>query len=207
MAFDLPFSPAAERNAPALLDVLSGALPARARVLEIASGTGQHAAHFGAARPLWQWQPSDGTAATLLAIAARCAGLANVQPPLLLDVLATPWPTLPWPLLDAVLCANMVHIAPWAACVALLQGVAPRLRPGGVVLLYGPFRVDGEPTAASNEAFDADLRRRDPAWGLRRLADVVNVAQQAELAFERRFTMPANNLVLLFRRAVDQPSE
>ena len=195
-----PFSPAAERNKAPILDVLNAVLPGAARVLEIASGTGQHAAHFAAARPDWDWQPSDGDAQALPGIAATCAGLANVHPPLALDVLADPWPAA-LSMFDAVYCANLLHIAPWPCCAALMRGAARHLVAGGALVLYGPYLVDGEPTAASNLAFDADLRARNPAWGLRRLADVVAAAQAAGFALERRVAMPANNLTLALRRA------
>jgi SAM-dependent methyltransferase len=195
---DLPFSPAAERNKAPILDVLRAALPARAAVLEVASGTGQHAAHFAAAEPGWQWQPTECDEAALPAIDQRCAGLPNVRAALRLDVLAQPWPAA-LGRFDAVVCANMLHIAPWATCAALMQGTAQVLQAGGCLVLYGPYRVDGEPTAPGNIAFDADLRARNPAWGLRRLADVVDTAAQAGLRFERRVDMPANNLMLVFR--------
>jgi len=196
---ELPFSPAAERNQAPILEVLRRVLPPEAAVLEIASGTGQHAAHFAAAQPGWHWQPSDGDAASLPSIAGRCAGLANVRPPVQLDVLASPWP----PSLghfDAVYCANMLHISPWATCAALMHGAAGQLAAQGQLVVYGPFIVDGETTAPSNLAFDADLKRRDPRWGLRRLAQVIEEATAAGLGFERRFDMPANNLALVFRR-------
>ena len=192
-------SPAAERNKAPILEVLTRVVPRPAKVLEIASGTGQHAAHFAAARPDWDWQPSDADPDALASIAARTVALVNVRPPLALDVLAQRWP----PSLgrfDAVYCANMLHIAEWATCAALMAGAAHHLLPSGALVLYGPYLVDGEPTAPGNVAFDADLRRRNPAWGLRRLGDVVAAANDAGLAFERRFDMPANNLTLVFRR-------
>jgi len=193
------FSPAAERNKAPILEVLGRVLPPSATVLEVASGTGQHAAHFAAAHPGWEWQPTDGDANALASIASRTASLVNVRRPLLLDVLAMPWPASLGPF-DAVYCANMLHIAEWATCAALMTGAAARLVAGGVLVAYGPYRVDGEVTAPGNVAFDADLRRRNPAWGLRRLADVVDEAERAGLAFEQRFDMPANNLLLVFRR-------
>jgi len=193
----LPFSPAAERNREPILEVLTRALPAGCRVLEIASGTGQHAEHFARARPAWQWQPSDADAVSLPGIAARCAGLRNVAAPVFLDVLQ------PWPAalagFDAAYCANMLHISPWSTCAALMNGVAHALVPNGVLLIYGPFIVDGEPTAPSNAAFDASLNARNPEWGLRRLADVVTEASAVGLHFEQRVAMPANNLMLVFR--------
>ena len=194
----LPFSAAAHRNAAAIFDVLSGVLPDNAKVLEIASGTGQHAAHFAAARPGWEWQPTDAMEAALVGIAQRCARLPNVRAPLWLDVVA------PWPAslgrFDAVYCANMLHISPWATCGALMRGAVARLVDEGWLVLYGPFLIDGEPTAPSNLVFDADLRRRDAAWGIRRLADVADEARTVGLTLARRVDMPANNLVLVFRR-------
>ena len=197
----MTFSPAADRNKAPILEVLTRVLPGPAAVLEIASGSGQHAEHFAAARPDWDWQPTEADAAALAAIAARTAALANVRPPLMLDVLAPRWPE-PLGRFDAVYCANMLHIAEWTTCAALMRGAARHLMPGGALVLYGPYLVDGEPTAPGNVAFDADLRRRDPAWGVRRLADVSAEAERAGLAFEQRVDMPANNLVLVFRRTL-----
>jgi Protein of unknown function (DUF938) len=195
---ELPFSPAAQRNAEVIFDVLCGVLPDTAKVLEIASGTGQHAAHFAAARGGWTWQPTDAEEAALPGIAKRCEALPNVQPPLRLDVLK-PWPALPERFV-AVYCANMLHISPWATCGALVRGAAAHLVDHGSLLIYGPFVVDGEPTAPSNLAFDADLRARHADWGLRRLADVVDEARSVGMSMERRIDMPANNLLLVFRR-------
>ncbi len=194
---DLPFSPAAERNAPPILALLRAWLPAQARVLEIASGTGQHAQHVAAAQPGWDWQPSEAQAQALPAVAARCAGLANVRPPLLLDVLATPWPVATRDF-DAVCAANLLHIAPWAVTPALMQGAAGCLKPGGVLAVYGPFIVDGEPLAPSNAAFDADLRQRNARWGLRTLHAVQAAARDAGLVLAERCAMPANNQMLRF---------
>jgi SAM-dependent methyltransferase len=201
MTTDLPHSPAADRNKDAILGVLQGLLPAQASVLEIASGTGQHAAHMAAAQPRWTWQPTDADADMLGGIAQRCAALANVRPPLQLDVLAEPWPLPPGMLFDAVFSANMLHISPWATCAALVRGAAAHLAPGGLLLVYGPFIVDDTPTAPSNLAFDADLRARNASWGLRPLADVVATAANAGLALRQRIGMPANNLVLVFTLA------
>ncbi len=194
-----PFSPAAERNQAPILAVLREVLPGAARVLEIAAGTGQHAAHFAAARPDWEWQPTDADSAALPGIAMRTIGLPNLHPPLALDVRADPWP-VDAQSFDAVYCANLIHISPWDCCAALMRGAARCLVAGGALVLYGPFVVDGEPAAPSNLAFDADLRGRDPSWGLRRLGDVVREARVAGLEFERRIAMPANNLTLVLRR-------
>jgi SAM-dependent methyltransferase len=193
----LPHSPAAERNRDPILRVLVGLLPETCRVLEIASGTGQHAQHFAGARPGWQWQPTDADALSLPGIAARCGALPNVAAPVHLDVLQ-PWPAA-LTSFDAAYCANMLHISPWPACAALMEGVARRLVSNGVLVIYGPFIVDGEPTAPSNAAFDASLNARNPQWGLRRLSSVVAEADAAGLRFEQRVVMPANNLVLVFR--------
>ena len=195
---ELPFSAAAQRNQAPILEVLQRWLPVRARVLEIASGTGQHAAHFAAAQPGWTWQPTEADAERLQPIAQRCAPLANVLAPLPLDVTAPSW-GLPAEF-DAGYCANLLHIAPWEVCGALMRGMSRQLAANGRLCLYGPFIVDDRPTAPSNLAFDADLKARDPAWGLRRLEDVQAEAARAGLALRERVQMPANNLLVLFER-------
>ena len=193
-------SPAAERNKQPILDRLLCLLPARGRALEIASGTGQHIAHFAAAMPGWDWLASDPDPQALASIRACWPGGAA---PLRLDLLdAADWPL---PLshrqqLGAIFTANMLHISPWATCAALMQGAARQLLPGGRLIVYGPFVVPGQPTVDSNTAFDADLRRRNPAWGLRSLADVAAQAASAGLSLDERITMPANNLLLLFTK-------
>lgn len=196
----LPFSPAAERNAPHILAALVGWLPPSARVLEVASGTGQHAAHFVRAQLGWTWQPTEAEARALPALAARCAGLPRVLPPLQLDVLAPAWP-LAEAGFDAVYCANLLHIAPATVTPAFFAGAAACLAPGGQVAVYGPFIVDGEPLAPSNADFDADLRARNPRWGLRRLAEVERAAADAGLRLQQRLAMPANNQLLRFTAA------
>jgi len=195
---DLPFSPAADRNRAPILQVLRQLLPAHARVLEIASGTGQHAQHFATECPGWTWQPTEAAPSALGAIDARCLGLPSVRPALPLDVLQSPWP-LGAERYDAVYCANMLHIAPWSTCPALMRGAAAHLAPGAPLLLYGPFRQDGVPTAPSNEAFDADLKARDPQWGLRSLAAVEREAAAAGLTLDAVLAMPANNLLVVVR--------
>jgi len=195
----LAFSPAADRNRQSILEALERVLPPHASVLEIASGTGQHAAHFAAARPDWRWQPTDADARALPDIDRRCAGLSNVARALRLDVAEALWPSAPGRP-GAAYCANMLHIAPWAACAALMRGVANQLEAGGILALYGPYLLDDVPTAPSNLAFDADLRARDVRWGLRRLADVVGEATQAGMTLAGRVEMPANNLLLVFKR-------
>jgi len=192
-------SPAAERNRVPLLAELRRLLPAQGTALEIASGTGQHAAFFADALPAWRWQPSDGDLHSAASISAWCEGLANVLPPLHLDVRADAWPGVP-ARVDAIFCANLLHISPWASCTGLLRGAARHLSTKGLLLLYGPYVVEGEATAPSNLAFDADLRARDPAWGLRRLGDVQRQAEAAGLRLCERVPMPANNLLLVFVR-------
>ncbi|MBI2771671.1 MAG: DUF938 domain-containing protein [Burkholderiales bacterium] len=198
---ELAFSGPADRNKQPILDVLCSLLPAQGAALEIASGTGQHAAWFAAALPQWTWQPTDADESALPTIAARAAqqGLANVRPALLLDVMASPWP-VPARAYDLVYCANMIHIAPWETCAALMQGSARHLKVAGVLVTYGPYLEDAVPTTAGNLAFDASLRARDARWGIRRLQDVAQQASQAGLTLRRRQEMPANNRLLVFGR-------
>lgn len=197
-------SPAAERNQVAILAELQRCLPSQGRLLEIASGTGQHAAYCAAALPGWRWQPSDPDEDALSSIAAwrEDAAAPGLQAPLQLDVLQPTWPveragSAPW---DAIFCANMLHIAPWACCAGLMRGAGRLLAPKGLLFTYGPYRIDGEATAPSNQAFDASLRERDPRWGLRWLHEVETEAEQAGLVLRQRVVMPANNLLLVFGR-------
>lgn len=196
-------SPAAERNKQPILDVLRRVLPSRGTALEIASGTGQHTAWFAQALPRWTWQPTDADESSLQTIADRIsqASIGNVRPPLLLDVIAPQWPSRGPPFterFDAIYCANMLHIAPWATCAALMAGCARYLAPGGVLVTYGPYLEDDVVTAPSNLAFDVSLRARDPAWGIRRLEDVTREAQRVGFTLRERYAMPANNLLLVF---------
>jgi SAM-dependent methyltransferase len=199
MSADLPFSPAADRNKEPILRALRQRLPTACSVLEIASGTGQHAQHFASACPGWTWQPTDAAdAAALQAIDQRCRGLANVLPAVRLDVLTPPWP-FERARYNAVYCANMLHISQWSTCPALMSGAASHLTSGGLLLLYGPFRIDGEATAPSNEAFDADLKSRHPQWGLRSLSAVEREAAAHGLTHQEVVALPANNLLVMFR--------
>ena len=201
----LPHSPAADRNKGPILDRLRALLPVGARVLEIASGTGQHAEHFALASRSggwgWQWQPSEATPAGLLPLAERLAEVPGVRPPVVLDVRQPDWPVAAggagW---DAIYVANLLHISPWTCTGALMRGAARGLRPGGRLIVYGPFIVEGEPTSPSNQAFDIDLRSRDAAWGLRHLSDVQDEARAAGLGFEALHDMPAHNRLLVFGR-------
>ncbi|KKC27608.1 DUF938 domain-containing protein [Sphingomonas sp. SRS2] len=195
-------APATERNRDPILAILRDILPARGTVLEVASGTGEHAIHFARALPDLVFQPSDPDLDALTSIRAwaEAAKLNNVRPPLLLDASAAEWPI---DRADAILCINMVHISPWEATVGLLRSSAKLLPEGGPLLLYGPYIREGVETAPSNMAFDEDLRRRNPAWGIRRLEDVITLAESLGLYPEAIHAMPANNLSLCLRRAVD----
>lgn len=200
-----PFSTATDRNKRPILDALRNVLPQRGTALEIASGTGQHVAWFAAGLPDWTWQPTDADTTALPAIAAATAqaGLANVRPPLRLDVLAPQWPAEGPPFsetFDAVFCANMLHIAPWATCAALMRGAARHLAPNGLLVTYGPYFEEDVATAPSNLAFHQSLRMRNAAWGLRRLQDVTEEAALAGLRLQARHAMPANNLLLVWGR-------
>ncbi|KVU46965.1 SAM-dependent methyltransferase [Burkholderia ubonensis] len=198
-------APAAERNRGPILEVLRRVLPARGDVLEIASGTGQHVVHFAAGLPGLHWRPSDPDAQARRSIAAWIAqaGLSNVDAPLAFDVRDASWP---FAALDAIVCINMIHIAPWACAEALFAGASRVLRPGGVLVLYGPYRREGRHTAPSNAAFDAQLRSRDPSWGVRDLETVVALGLDRGLDCIEVVEMPANNLSVVFRRLphVDQ---
>jgi len=196
---DRAIAPSAERNKQPILAVLREALPRRGTVLEIASGTGQHVAHFAAALPALHWQPSEADESLHASIVAwiRHAALRNVDDPLLLDVCRTPWPVAR---ADAIVCVNMIHIAPWPATSALMDGAARLLSPDGPLFLYGPFRREGRHTAVSNEHFDASLRARNPEWGVRDLDEVEHLADEAGLYLDRIVAMPANNFGVLFRK-------
>src|SRR5882724_1743263 len=192
-------APAVARNRDPILAVLRDVLPAAGTVLEIASGTGEHAVHFAAALPHLTWQPTDPDSQSRRSIAAHAAqaGLANLLPPLELDASAPVWPVTR---ADAVVSINMIHIAPWRATQGLMAGAARVLPAGAPLYLYGPFRQHGLHTAPSNAAFDESLRARDPAWGVRDLDEVAALAAGHGLTLQRSVAMPANNLSVIFRR-------
>ena len=197
-------SPAADRNKAPILAQLQRVLPADGLALEVASGSGQHVAHFAAALAGWRWQPTDGDARSPASIDAWCAVLTNVRPALRLDVLdeasvAALAVALREPV-DALYCANMLHISPWATCAALMRLAARHLATQGQLVLYGPYLEADVPTSLGNLAFDADLRARDPAWGIRQLADVLAQAAVVGLHLRERVAMPANNLLLVLAR-------
>jgi SAM-dependent methyltransferase len=187
--------PAAERNKAVVLDALRPHLPTQGQVLEVASGTGQHTAHFAAALPGLRFQPTDLKADQLASIDAWTRDLPNVAPAMILDTTAA-WPTGPF---DVVYCANMIHIAPWTAAEGLLSGVGQVLAPDGVFCLYGPFRIDGT-YSDSNARFHAGLQSRDPSWGVRDLEAVEALADTAGLRRTHLIAMPANNHLVIFRR-------
>jgi hypothetical protein len=200
--------PATARNRGPLLEVLRRVLPAHGpgTVLEIASGSGEHVVHFAAALPHLQWQPSEVDDTNLASIAAWITATGrgieaggNVHPPVRLDAAA---PAEAWPVAEvtAIFSANMIHIAPWEACLGLVRGAGRQLAPGGLLILYGPYRIGGVHTAPSNAAFDLDLRARDPRWGVRDLEAVAELAAGCGLRLEERIDMPANNQTLIFRR-------
>lgn len=190
-------APATLRNREAIAGVLAEVLPKFGTVLEIASGSGEHCAFFAERFTALRWQPSDPEPSALASIAAWCAGLGNVAPPLAIDAAASDWPV---GRADALLCINMVHISPWEATLGLLDGAARVLPERAPLVLYGPYRRAEVETAPSNEAFDASLRARDPRWGLRDVAEVTEAAAARGLAFERLVEMPANNIMLVYRR-------
>lgn len=199
------YAPAAARNRNAILDVLRRVLPAEGLVLEIASGSGEHAAFFATAlvdaRPLGQWQPTDIDETALAGIDAHARD-ADPDRRILLPALCLDTTTDPWPIerAAAILCINMIHIAPWSACEGLMRGAGRILPDGGVLYLYGPFKRDGRHTAPSNEAFDATLRARDGSWGVRDLGDVTSAAAAHGLKVADIVEMPANNLSVIFRK-------
>lgn len=196
---DALFSPAAARNAAPIAELLKRVLPPSGLVLEIASGSGEHAAHFARALPTLVWQPSDPDEAARRSIVAhaRVAGLANIRWPLAIDATRQPWPVMR---VDAVVAINMIHIAPWDATIGLMAGAGATLPEGGVLYLYGPFRENGAHTAPSNAAFDDSLRARNAAWGVRDIEAVAAAGRAHDLHLVERIAMPANNLSLIFHR-------
>nr|WP_205627021.1 DUF938 domain-containing protein [Sandaracinus amylolyticus] len=194
-------SPAALRNRAPILDVLRRVLPERGTVLTIAEGTGEHVTFFADAMPALEWQPSDRDPDAIASIAARLADArpSNVRAPIALDVCEEAWPITR---ADAIVCINMIHASPWESTPGLMRGAARVLdHEGAPLVLYGSYRIGGAHTAPSNEEFDAWLKTRDPRWGVRDLEQVQDVAAQHGLALEQRIAMPANNWILVLRRA------
>jgi len=188
-------APATERNRDPIAAVLAEELTPTSKILEIASGTGEHVAWFAARFPDMEWQPSDPDADALASIAAWSEGLANILPPLEIDA-----STGDFPAADAILCINMVHISPWEATLGLLAGAGEALAPGAPLILYGPYRREGVETAPSNEQFELWLKEKDPRFGLRFVEAVSEAAAVHGLSLERLVEMPANNLMLVYRK-------
>ena len=188
------------RNRAPILDVLKRVLPASGLVVEIASGSGEHAVFFATAFPALTWQPTDINDDALASIAAHRAAAAapNLLPPLRLDTTVQQWPVAQ---ADAIVCNNMIHISPWAVTEGLMRGASRVLRSGGVLYLYGPYKIDGRHTAPSNEEFDRWLRAQDASWGVRDLGDVAHLAARHGFALAETVPMPANNLSVIFRRS------
>ena len=193
-------SPSAERNREPIAKILSQILPQSGLVLEVASGTGEHAIHFARVMPHLTWQPSEQDKDCLRSISAWAAVevQANVLQPLYLDVTDAQWPIAT---AAAIVCINMIHIAPWSVAQALLRGASRILPPGGLLCLYGPYRVAGKHTSASNREFDAQLRAMNSEWGVPDLDAMANEARTFNIELARTFQMPANNLVTVFRKS------
>ena len=193
------FRPHVPRNRDPILDVLRLILPPKGLVLEVASGSGEHAAYFAQNLRALDWQPSDPDQEALASATAHRAeaSLPNLLPPLPLDVTAAQWPV---DRADTVICCNMIHIAPWAACEGLIAGAARVLAAGGLLYLYGPYKIGGRHTAPTNQAFDERLRAQNPAWGIRDLDDVTALAARHGFALAETVSMPTNNLSVIFRR-------
>jgi SAM-dependent methyltransferase len=193
------YRPHVARNRDPVLEVLRRVLPSKGLVLEVASGSGEHLAYFATKLPALSWQPTDPDREALASADAHraAAGAPNLLPALPLDVMSKQWPV---ECADAVICCNMIHIAPWAACEGLIEGAARTLPSGGLLYLYGPYKIDGKHTAPSNHDFDLDLRARNPQWGIRDLGDVTALAERHGFQLAETVPMPANNLSIIFRR-------
>jgi Protein of unknown function (DUF938) len=193
------YAPATVRNRDFILDVLRDVLPTTGVILEIASGSGEHVVHFARNLPSLVFQPSDPEPDALLSVAAwmKAAEVTNVRAPIVVDASRSPWPIAS---ADGIICINMVHISPWDASVGLIRGAAAILPPGSPLYLYGPYKRKGFATAPSNEAFDRNLRDRNPIWGLRDLEAIAAIAQSAGFSIPDITEMPANNLSIVFRR-------
>jgi len=193
------YAPATVRNRDFILDVLRDVLPTTGVILEIASGSGEHVIHFARNLPSLVFQPSDPEPDALLSVAAwmKAAEVTNVRAPIVVDASRSPWPIAS---ADGIICINMVHISPWDASVGLIRGAAAILPPGSPLYLYGPYKRKGFATAPSNEAFDRNLRDRNPIWGLRDLEAIAAIALSAGFSIPDITEMPANNLSIVFRR-------
>ncbi len=193
------YFPHVARNREAILQVLRRVLPPQGLVLEVASGSGEHAAYFAERLPSLIWQPSDLDPRSLASIAAHrtAADDPNLLAPVCLDATSEQWPVES---ADALVCINMIHIAPWAVSEGLMAGARRVLRMGGVIYLYGPYKIDGRHTAQSNKEFDAWLRTQNAQWGVRDFADMVDLAARNDFVLIETVPMPANNLSIIFKR-------
>lgn len=194
------YFPHVARNREPILEILQRVLPRQGLVLEIASGGGEHAAYFASNLPGLRWQPTDANSEMFESIAAHRAaiGVANLLLPLHLDVTSEQWPV---ERADAMVCCNMIHIAPWVATEGLIAGAGRTLTRGAPLYLYGPYKIEGRHTAPSNQDFDTRLRGQNPLWGVRDLTEVSRLAERHGLALSETVPMPANNLSVIFRRA------
>jgi hypothetical protein len=197
------FAPAFGRNRQVILDVLRRVLPSRGIVVEVASGTGQHATFFSEHLPALRWQPSDVSPEALRSIAAWVGEAArdNLLPPLELDVRWARWPVTE---VNALLCINMIHISPWETTEALFRGAGELLAVGSPLITYGPYRLHGEHTAPSNAGFDESLRSRNSQWGVRDVDELHELAEHTGFTLEERIAMPANNMTLVWKRNVQE---
>ena len=197
------YAPATQRNRQPILEVLQQHLPSRGNILEIASGTGEHAVFFASQLPDFQWYPSDRDPELLASIKAWSAECPtnNLHPPLEIDAFSDRWSIENTDInIDAIVNINMIHISPFSACKGLMAGAGRILPSNGILYLYGPYKREGKHTAPSNEAFDKSLRERNPQWGVRNLEDVVEIAEANNLKLQEIVTMPANNLSVIFRK-------
>jgi SAM-dependent methyltransferase len=200
------FAPATQRNREPILEILLQVLPKRGTILEVASGTGEHAAFFSYHLAPRVWLPSDPNPELRESITSWCEYFPcdTIQPPIDLDASSLIWPVekepLPTPPISAIVNINMIHISPWSACLGLMAGAGRILSPGGILYLYGPYKQNGEHTAPSNAAFDKSLAAQNPDWGVRNLEDVIAAAQAQDLKLRETHSMPANNFSLVFKR-------
>lgn len=202
------YAPATERNRQVIYDILKSNLPAKGKLLEVASGTGEHAAWIGSRLPTIKWQTSEYDTDLFPSIQAhiQASEAKNIFPPFHIDVTRNNWGLEVEQLsqfqnrTDAITCANMIHIAPWDVAIGLIQGAANLLIKNGLLFVYGPFFQSDIPTAPSNIEFDNWLKERDPSWGIRNLDDVKKLAEDHNLTLERIHPMPANNLFLQFKK-------
>jgi len=199
------FSPSAARNSAPILAVIKRVLPTTGLVLEIGCGTGEHAVCFAEAMPNVTWQPSDMDTDSRASTASwiKFAGLKNILAPLDINVCSTLWGVEETAPLDAIVSINMIHIAPWAACLGLFTGAGRLLRDGGLLVLYGPFMRGGVHNSPSNADFDASLKARNPSWGVRDLADLERVGEASGLSLREMTEMPSNNAIVVFSKDSD----